>query len=123
METENIKANLDQFTGTENYYRHPFGLKYTDGVKYLAETVGAYWLIDLIVSWQSEVKKKLKNRQERDFQAWTLSKTEKGFRATCTNGNEIELVYQDIEYSDFPENLLPFNIWAIDGVILLPSEY
>ena len=41
-------AALRQFTGTEKWYRHPFvrTVLYTDGVKYVAEQGGAYWLID-----------------------------------------------------------------------------
>jgi hypothetical protein len=45
------QIDLSQFTGTENYYRHPFGKAlFTDGVKYFAETAGAYWFIDIFPS-------------------------------------------------------------------------
>ncbi len=30
------QSELDAFVGTENIYQHPFGIYYTDGVKYLA---------------------------------------------------------------------------------------
>ena len=45
-------ADLRQFTGTTAWYRHRMTAKvvFTDGVKYLAEKGGAYWLIDAIVS-------------------------------------------------------------------------
>ena len=43
--------------GTENYWRHLFGLKYTDGVKAHADIAEAYWLIDAIASYQVELKK------------------------------------------------------------------
>lgn len=116
--------NLEQFTGTENYYKHDLsGLLYTDGVAYLAEKVGAYWLLDLIGSWQPTVLKKIRASNDRNFQAWTLSKTKEGYRMNCTNGNDGYLIHQDIPYTDFPENLMPFDIWAIDGVMLLKSEY
>lgn len=123
METTISQRDLDGFTGTENYYQHDFGMKYTDGVKYLAEKAGAFWLIDLIASWQPKVLKEIKSRGERNFQAWILSKTEKGFRARCTNGNDVYILHQDFEFSTFPADLLPFTLWAIDGVMLLPSEY
>ena len=37
------EADLMQFIGTENYWRHWLGFNYTDGVKYLAEKGEAYW--------------------------------------------------------------------------------
>jgi hypothetical protein len=42
------KADLMQFTGSEHWYRHAMvrDVLYTDGVKHVAETAGAYWLID-----------------------------------------------------------------------------
>lgn len=39
---ERLKTELLGFTGSECYYKHPFGLLYTDGVKHLAEFAGAY---------------------------------------------------------------------------------
>jgi hypothetical protein len=44
------KADLIQFTGSEHWYHHAMvrDVLYTDGVKYVAETAGAYWLIDEI---------------------------------------------------------------------------
>ena len=50
LELAKFKAELGQFTGTEHYYCNPLyqAMNYTDGVKYLAATVGAYWLLDII---------------------------------------------------------------------------
>ena len=44
------EADLAQFTGTSTYYQHSLSVQYTDGVHYLAERGGAYWLIDAIPS-------------------------------------------------------------------------
>lgn len=45
---------LHHFTGTETWFRHPLVRKvlYTEGVQYLAETGGAYWLLDEIACAQ-----------------------------------------------------------------------
>ena len=67
----NLSTDLEQFTGTEHWYKHQFGGHYTDGVRYLAQTAGAYWLIDAIFSYR---------RAER-FQVWTLEV--KIGRASC----------------------------------------
>ena len=50
---QEIKFNLDCFTGTENYYRWSVlfpDVVLTDGAKYLAEAADAYWLMDLLAS-------------------------------------------------------------------------
>ena len=43
-------AALAQFTGTERYYRIAPKFLITDGVKFLAENAGCYWLLDVAVS-------------------------------------------------------------------------
>jgi len=49
------EADLAQFTGSEQLYRHSLVKRfcYTDGVKYIAERAGAYWLIDEIAFGRS----------------------------------------------------------------------
>nr|WP_199290060.1 DUF6876 family protein [Phormidium sp. FACHB-77] len=44
------ESDLYQFTRTSQWYPHPLGLLYTDGVFYLAERGGAFWLLDAIAS-------------------------------------------------------------------------
>src|SRR3990167_6373010 len=112
-ETDKLKeSDLDQFTGTEQYYKHWLGINYTDGVKYLAERAGAYWLIDLIAS----------SHRKEPFQVSRLEKTDKGWLATMKeDSDQPVLVRQEIEYSDFPLNEI--ELWLIDGVLLLKSEY
>ena len=60
-----LEDDLHAFTGTEHYYRHFTGLHYTDGIYYLAEHARAYWLIDLVASYQHRLKKV-------PFQLWEL---------------------------------------------------
>lgn len=66
-------AQLDGFTGTENYYSHSLipSVVYTDGVKALAENADAYWLLDIIASNQAGC---LKDPMLRQHQFWTLRK-------------------------------------------------
>lgn len=44
------EADLRQFTGTEQWYRHGLNrvVLYTDGAKYVVDQCGAYWLLDEI---------------------------------------------------------------------------
>ena len=114
MKSTITKADLNQFTGTEQYYRHWLkGIVYTDGVKYVAESAGAYWLIDLIASYQP---------LEVEFQVWELRKEGEAWCVECTDGNENFVLKQDIPYTDFPEDFMPFEMWFQNGVIFLPSE-
>jgi len=108
---------LNQFTGTENYYKHWLGqIVYTDGVKYLVDKAGAYWLIDVIASYQPTIK-------NVPFQVWVLKvNADKSAEATMyADADKPVLVKQAIKYTTFP--LDEIKLWLIDGVLILPSEY
>ena len=51
MTTENKldPAVMAQFTGSDTFYRYGLAgvVLFTEGVKYVADTAGAYWLLDL----------------------------------------------------------------------------
>lgn len=115
-------AELHNFTGTEQYYIHrPMMFRYTDGVQFVAEHAQCYWLLDLIGSHQPELRKKY-DEEKIYFQVWKLSKQGDGsWLAICEDGNNGLLTQQAIEYSSFP---LPFfEMWYVNGVLILPSEY
>ena len=65
------KADLQQFTGTDHYYRHSINrhVLFTDGVKYLADKAGAYWLLDEIALIQRYDRRVA----VEEFQVWTLT--------------------------------------------------
>lgn len=111
---------LNQFTGTEQWYRHPLFRKYfyTDGVKFLAEKGEAFWLIDDILMYQN-MNENLKNQP---FCLWTLILNDIGGAVlTCDDGNYNELFSQEITFTDFP--LKQIKLYCIDNVLLLTSEY
>ena len=114
-----LQAALRHFTGTERWHRPPMFPKflYTDGVQYLAEQAGAYWLIDAILSCQM-----LPRVKKEPFQVWKLT-VKDGHAAvlTCTDGNYGAVYRQDISFTDFP--LQEQQFYLTDGVLLLPSEY
>ena len=62
-------TDLDQFTGSEHWYRHPLypSITYTDGAHHVAEAGGAFWLLDAIVSHQHDARVR-----REEFQIWTL---------------------------------------------------
>src|ERR1035438_8535487 len=118
---EEFRNTLAAFTGTAAYYLHklPNGIsiKLTDGCQFVREFAagGAYWLYDLILSYQMDLK-------TFEFQVWKLTKQEnESWLIQCTNGNSKVLAEQMIPYSDFPIDSI--EIWLIDGIALLPTEY
>lgn len=142
MEPNELRNALAHFTGTGNWYRHGLmrSLLMTDGVKFLADKAEAYWLTDIVASWQ------LKPEVRREpFQVWRLLvrqddgplnyEIEGGKKryipsqynavVTMTDGNsKTPIVSQRIPYTDFP--LLEITLYAERSgehlVLMLPGE-
>lgn len=113
------KANLAQFDGTQNYYRHWTGVYYTDGIKYLAQEGQAYWLIDAVASYQKD-KKILNNQNLRDIQFWTLTiKNGKGLLTCVEDAGMKPVIKQEIPYTDFP--LDEVKVWVERGSLFSPQ--
>ncbi len=113
-------ADLDGFTGTEHWYRHPLapGVLYTDGARYVAEQGGAYWLLDSIAIAQ----KFSAAVAAEGFQLWKLTvEDDRTALLVCEDGNGRRVYAQAIDYTDFP--LPQIKLYFTGGVILLPSEY
>jgi len=114
------EADLMQFTGSQQWYRHGLVRKvlFTEGVKYVADTAGAYWLIDEVALAQQFNKRVARE----EFQTWKLTvKANHHATLTCENGNSNAVWSKAIEFTDFP--LDDFTLFYTDNVILLPSEY
>ncbi len=118
------------YNGTNNYYSYPLGnFTFTDGVKTLADEGGgggAYWLIDIIASYQRDKKMQ---KACNGFQVWKFKKDAvgKGFIVNCYDGNsEVAIISQKGEYADL--QLDEITLWVEDGgpdgkpVLMLPSE-
>lgn len=123
LANEMLRASLAQFHGTKCWYWHMLSggkTMYTDGVKFLAEKAQAFWLIDEIA---------LANRftplfAKHPFQVWKLRKDpEKKNEAewTVEDGNKNVIYRKHLDFTDFP--LSEIDVWCVDNVIMLPSEY
>ena len=113
------QADLRQFTGTETWFRYPLARKvlYTEGVQYVAEQGGAYWLIDIIAFGQA-----IPAVAAESFQFWTLTvRPNQTATLVCEDGNGKVVHTQEIPFTDFPLPVIKF--YVTDSVILLPSEY
>ena len=129
---QEVRNNLFQFTGSDRFYRHFTKHIYTQGVQYVADKCGAYWLIDLIMSHQCDPKVR-----KEEFQQWKLFLNKEGSSAVaiCDDGNGNEVTRQEIEYTTFPnllhkEELVDGNrhlslaivMWFENQTLFLPQE-
>jgi hypothetical protein len=115
-----IENELAQCTGGDEYHRHPIsGLLYTDGVRTMAEVCGAYWLIDIVASYQYKFTEA---PSLSEFQVWELKVKGNRGVVTCQSDSDCPpVVRQVIRYTDFPLNNM--KLWVEGGVIILPSEH
>jgi hypothetical protein len=119
--------DLNQFTGSEEFFRHSINrnLIYTEGVKYVAEGAGAFWLLDAIAI-ANFIEPTLK---DEEFQTWVLTKKGNAATLVADDGNNRVLYTQAIDYTDFPLDSIKFYVVsALDfgnhtKMAMLPSEY
>ena len=121
---QEILNGLSDFYGTEQYYKHPFtGVLFTDGIRYMAESCGAFWLIDEI-AFAQRLPKIRNDDKLQEIQFWTLTVKDKSAVLTCER-DEGDVAYRKtIDYTDFP--LDEIKVWIEFGekpVMLLPSEH
>lgn len=113
-------GDLAQFTGSETFYRHPLGAGcvYTEGVQYLAEHAGAYWLIDAILCPQAWIAA----LRDAEFQVWTLHvRDDRSAILICSDGDGNIVWSHDIHWTDFP--LASVTLWFANQTLYLPSEH
>lgn len=118
--------DLDQFIGTTAYYRNTgtrknandYGGGHTDGCHMLYEN-GMAWFIDHVSLYYPSIKDR--------FQVWKITPDAEGSGADISveDGNDNNLKVFKLEYAEIcclnkPDH---FQVWCVDGVIMLPSEY
>ncbi len=110
--------DLSQFTGTEMWYRYHKNILLTDGVKYFCDTVGGFWVIDIIFSVGNLIN-------QEDFVYIELTVKNSKASIVFTDGDKgdgpVVLYKQKIPYTDCPEGVWKF--YKEGQVILVPSEH
>ncbi|MEM9447015.1 MAG: DUF6876 family protein [Cyanobacteria bacterium P01_E01_bin.6] len=116
------ESDLARFTGSDVIYKHPvFNIRYTEGVQYMAEHAGAYWLIEAIASWQFEPQVR-EDPMLQEIQFWALTVNDDSSAVlVCERDTDDVVVTQSIAMTDFP--LRSIKLYFQQGVLLLPSEY
>ncbi len=116
IEKRKFLEDLGQHHCTTHYYKY-LGIVLTDGVKFLCETAGCWWLADIVASLQFEEKVR-----KEQFQVYTLTvNPDQSALVKVDDGNGNIVYYQEIEYTDFP--LDKIVLWNIDKILILPTEY
>jgi hypothetical protein len=91
-------SQLNQFIGTEKYYRISRRHLLTDVTKYLAEAAECFWMMDAIASHLCEIG------TEDWFVSVRVEVTEGRAVMIYEDGNDHEHAGQEIPYTDFPLN-------------------
>jgi hypothetical protein len=123
MNTATPTFNVDElheFHGTDHFYQHPLmrSVIYTDGVQYVAERAGAYWLLDVIATSQL-----LAAVRAEEFQVWKLdvhAAPATDALLTCDDGNGNVVYSREIHLTDFPAPGI--KLYFENGTICLPGE-
>lgn len=117
-ELQQFKTQMAHYIGSDVIYRHSLSRgTYTEGVRFVAQELGAYWLLDYIFSVQFT-----KEVVTQSFQVWKLKRVEESSAIlTLEDGNGNQVQRYEIAYTDFPLDEMSF--WLINNILLLPSEY
>lgn len=111
-----ILGNLAMFIGTEHFYRVPIGnFVYTDGIKYMAEQCGAYWLIT-----DTGIRSKMLMARS-PFVKIVANCTMGNVSVEYTDGNGEILFENRYTGTDFPLDIL--TMYFTGNTLLLPGEY
>ena len=114
------KADLAQFTGSEQWYRHGINrdVLFTEGAKFVADRGGAYWLLDTIAICQRHEPRVA----AEEFQVWKLAvRPDRTATLTCEDGDGHVVYTEQIPFTDFPLDAIA--LWFANNVIYLPSEH
>lgn len=113
-----LQLVLSAFGPSQNWHSHESGYLYSDGVAFLADAAGAYWLIDAILARQRRLRKK---PALRDSQVWIFTVEDYVGTLSCLSGPNQIAYTRRVGFTDFP---LPEITLHIDGdTLCLPSEH
>jgi hypothetical protein len=102
-----------RYNGTDNYWKHPLGLVYTDSVKAFCIEHQAYWTIDVVASY-------LPTLRHYPFLViyFDVDESRCSFYAIEDTG-EPDIIRQEIEYTDLKVSI---RLYLIDGILMFPSD-
>ena len=123
-QSNQIRQQLQGFCGTEKFYNIAMlKTRYTDGIKFLAETTNCFWLVTDV----SIIAKSLIHKSyfiTIDFKRFSQKEQQdkcKEAEITYSAGNDTILFKQAYYITDFPLNEL--RLFFVENTLMLPGEY
>ena len=122
MNISTFNQAVSQFTGSTNHHQFSVLSKsaLTDGAKFVADELHAYWLFDAIAS---HIDFGMAKQHDMYFSSLTVK--DKGAKLVIDDGNGNVLASQDFNFTTFP--LDEIKIWSAKAngyyVHYLPSEH
>lgn len=119
MTEQEILNELEQNTGTQDYYKIPFSdYVYTDGINDLINKCSCYWLIS-----DTAILLSNKTALQKPFLILNIKvNSDKTAIITLKEDSDLKPIYEKVySYTDF--NLKEYEFYIIDKVFLLKSEY
>jgi hypothetical protein len=117
---------LRQFSGSAQFFKHAINRKfiYTEGVQYLAENAGCYWLIDEIAV---VLLPYLLKKHYDEFYSIQLLVNDNSAVITVDDGNGKIHINHKIQFTDFPISGIPIKFFLCASeeyyCLMLPNEY
>jgi hypothetical protein len=120
LEKDGLWKTLSVFRRSDELHSHRSqALRYTAGVKYLAERCALFWLIDLIASSQLRALKS--DPDLAIFQLWELRRVRGKRLVSCLRDSEA-LAFQIAIPVRHTSELDSVSLYVEFGVLMLPSE-
>lgn len=124
-----LERELSLFTGTEAYHRlsflHPKNFVTTDGIKFLAQKAGCFWLVDEI-AFAQQIPIIKNDEMLQCMQFWKLKVHDNSSAILTCSRDEGDIVYKkEISFTDFLLDDVMLYLQTDDkySVLMLPSEY
>jgi len=102
------------YFGTDTYWKHPYGLLYTDSVKDFCSEKAAYWTLDVVASYRHVF-----SGYEFLVLWFDVDENRCSFYAR-EDTNKPDVIRQEIEYTDMPVSI---KLYLCDGILMFPSDY
>lgn len=116
---DELRARLDDFLGgSEGRYRHWAYPKfiYTEGVKAMADTAHAYWLLDIVATELAPVcMEHWTHHGDTTHFFKVVVKDERADLSLLRDSDKPAMWFRRISYTDFPEGEWVFEL-SIDGM-------
>lgn len=102
------------YNGTDQLWRHPLGLNYTDSVRDFCREKSAYWTLDVVASYLPQL---------HGYEFLVICFDVDGNRCSFYAREDSDLpnvIRQDIPFTDL---CVSIKLYLVDAVLMFPSDY